>query len=215
MNALRSTALACGLMAVFGAPAAAACAPQKLVHITVTNVTPGVDPASFAAQPKNFYRVGTDKLRIEEALDAANHIHGVVVIAEPKIWMANLYDNTGKAIVDPGPTYFAKAPVVGTNLKGKLIGLEFGCENDFIAANAPKPVRSEVVGGAGYDVYRVVDGSDAVEILERPGSGAPAFVRYYRQGNLAMVLRYDLYSTNLPDDPALFMPPPGVRYVSP
>ncbi len=55
-------------------------------------------------------------LRIEEALDAANGIHGIVVVDEPKIWMANLYDKTGRLIIDPGPTYFAKAPIVGTDL---------------------------------------------------------------------------------------------------
>jgi hypothetical protein len=215
MNASLSAALACGLTFGFAAPAEATCAPQKLVHITVVNVTPGIDTTSFAAQPKNFYRIGSDKLRIEEALDAANGIHAVIVVAEPRIWMANLYDGTGKLIVDPGPTYFARAPIVGTNLKGKLAGLEFACENDFIAANAPTPVRSEAVGTTRYDVYRIVDGADAVEILERPGSGKPSLIRYYRQGALAMVLRYDLYATDLPDDFALFIPPANIHYSSP
>jgi hypothetical protein len=132
--------------------------------------------------------------------------------AEPNIWMANLYDGTGKHIVDPGPSFFAKAPVFGTRLSGKLIGLEFGCEAEFIAANAPKPVRVEQVGGIGFDVYRIEDGPDAVEILERSGTNIPAFVRYFHQGNLTAVLRYDLYLTNRPNDPSLFLPPPNVRY---
>lgn len=191
---------------------ATTCAPAQLAHITIANATRGVDPASFAAQPKNYYRIGSNKLRIEEAVDTANGIHGVVVVAEPNIWMANLYDGTGKHIVDPGPTFFAKAPVFGTRLSGKLIGLEFGCEAEFIAANAPKPVRVEQVGGIGFDVYRIEDGPDAVEILERSGTNIPAFVRYFHQGNLTAVLRYDLYLTNLPNDPSLFLPPPNVRY---
>ncbi len=90
--------------------------------------------------------------------------------------------------------------------------LEFGCEADFIAANAPRPVRSEQVGNDRYEVYRVDVGSDAVEILERPGSGIPALARYYQHGNLVMVLRYLLYETGLPDEPELFVPPPNVRY---
>ena len=168
--------------------------------------------ATTCAPPKNYYRIGSDKLRIEEAVDAASGIHGVVVVAEPNIWMANLYDGTGKHIVDSGPTFFAKAPVFGTRLSGRLIGLEFGCEADFIAANAPKPVRVEQVGGIGFDVYRIEDGPDAVEILERSSTNIPAFVRYFHQGNLTAVLRYDLYLTNLPNDPSLFLPPPNVRY---
>jgi hypothetical protein len=191
---------------------ATTCAPAQLVHITIANVSPGIDPASFAAQPKNYYRTGSDKVRIEEAVDAANAIHGVIVVAEPNIWMANLFDGTGKHIVDPGPTFLAKAPVFGTRLQGKLIGLEFGCEADFISANAPKPVRVEQVGGVGFDVYRVEEGPDAVEILERSGTNVPAFARYFHLGNLAAVLRYDLYVTNLPQDPSLFLPPPNVRF---
>ena len=192
---------------------AATCAPAKLVHIAVTNVTPGVSAASFPGQPKNYYRIGSDKLRIEEAVDSANGIHATVVVAEPNIWMANLYDGTGKHIVDPGPTFYAKAPVFGVQgLSGKLIGLEFGCEADFIAANGSKPARSEQVGGAGFDVYRFEDGANAIELLERPGSGIPAYARYYQQGALAMVLRYDLYQTGLANDPSLFVPPPNVHY---
>jgi hypothetical protein len=208
-----STVILIAVIFTFSARASAStCAPAKLVHITIADITPGIDLASFAAQPKNYYRIGSDKLRVEEAVDAANAIHGVIVVAEPSIWMANLYDGTGKHIVDPGPTFFAKAPVFGTMLSGKLIGLEFGCEADVIAANAPKPVRAEQVGGVGFDVYRIEEGPDAVEILERSGTNTPAFARYSHQGKLELVLRYDLYLTNLPDDPNLFLPPPNVRY---
>ena len=207
------TVILVAVILIFTARASATtCAPAQLVHITIANVTRGIDPTSFAAQPKNYYRTGGDKLRIEEAVDAANGIHGVIVVAEPNIWMANLYDGTGKHIVDPGPTFFAKAPIFGTKLSGKLIGLEFGCEAYFIAANAPKPVHVEQVGGIGFDVYRIEDGPDAVEILERSGTNIPAFARYFHQDNLAAVLRYDLYLTNLPSDPSLFLPPPNVRY---
>jgi hypothetical protein len=191
---------------------ATTCAPAQLVHITIANVMPGIDSTSFAAQPMNIYRIGSDRLRVEEAADAANGIHGVVVDAEPNIWMANLYDGSGKHIVDPGPTFFVRAPVFGPKLSSKLIGLEFGCEAEFVAANAPKPARVEQIGGLGFDVYRIEDGSDAVEILERSGTNVPALARYFRQGSLSAVLRYDLYVTNLSNDPSLFLPPPNIRY---
>jgi len=209
--------LFCGVLAtvffgVFAPAAAAVCAPEKLVHIVVSNATPGIPAGSFGAQPKVYYRIGSDKLRIEEALDAANGIHGIIVVAEPNIWMANLYDNTGKHIVDPGPTFYARAPVFGAHLSSKLISLEFGCEADFLAANAPKPVRSEQVGSDRFDVYRIEDGANAIELLERPGTNIPSFARYYQQGSLEMVLRYDLYLTGLPNDPGLFVPPPNIHY---
>lgn len=201
-------------IAVAAPAAASTCAPPKLVHIAVANVTPGIAAGTFGAQPKVYYRIGSDKLRIEEVLDAANGIHGLIVVSEPNIWMANLYDGTGKHIVDPGPTFFAKAPVFGIEgLSGKLTSLEFACEADFIAANAPKPVRTEQIGSDRYEVYRVEDGTDAVEILEQPGTGTPVFARYYHAGNLAMALHYEVYLTGLPNDPTLFIPPPDVHYV--
>lgn len=207
LPALAAFAIAYGI----AAPAiAASCAPPKLLHIAVANATPGIDAASFAAQPKNLYRVGNDRLRVEEALDAANKIHELIVVSEPNIWFANLYDNTGKHIVDPGPTFNTRALIFG--LEGKFTGLEFGCEADFIAVNAPKPVRAEAINGANFDVYRVEDRGDAIEILERSGTTTPAFARYYRGGKLATVIRYQVYATGLPDDPALFTPPPSVHF---
>jgi hypothetical protein len=151
-------------------------------------------------------------MRIEETLDAANGIHGLIVIAEPNIWMANLYDNTGKHIVDPGPTFFARAPVFGMPISPKLLGLEFGCEAEFLTANAASAVRTEQIGNMRYTVYRVDDDPDAVEILEKAGSNTPAFARYYHQGKLTSVFRYDLYTTGLTSNPDLFVPPSAIRY---
>jgi hypothetical protein len=191
---------------------AAVCAPAKLEHIRITNVTPGIDPSSFNGQPQDMYRLGDGKMRSEEAVDSINKIHGLLVTNEPNIWMVNLYDKTGKHIVDPGPTFYAKAPIAGIIPSKKLMSLEFGCEGDFIAAYAPTPARSEVVGSVMFDVFRVADGTDAVEILERPGSNVPSYVRYFQNGAPAFMLRYDLYETNLPDDPSLFAKPADIKY---
>ena len=126
--------------------------------------------------------------------------------------MANLYDRTGKHILDPGPTYFARAPVFGELLPGKLASLELGCEPAFIAEFAPHPIRQEQIGSARYDVYRVKDGTSAVELLELPGSKAPSFARYFSDGKLRIALRYDLYATDLEENPQLFVRPPGITY---
>ncbi len=37
-------------------------------------------------------------MRSEEAPDPANHIHGLIVTAEPDTWMVNLDNGTGKQI---------------------------------------------------------------------------------------------------------------------
>jgi hypothetical protein len=215
MERLRRFGLALSLAVWCGATTAnaAVCAPTSLVHIVVTAVTPGISAGSFEAQPRSIYRFGPDKLRIEEAPDPANAIHGLIVNAEPDIWMVNLFDGSGKHIVDPGPTFNVVAPVFGIEgIAPGLLALEFGCEAEYIAANAPAPVRSEQVGASRYQVYRVAEGTDAVEILELSGSAAPSFARLYHRGRLALALRYDLFTPGLPMDPKLFVRPSGVRF---
>ncbi|HZT13675.1 MAG TPA: hypothetical protein VFA29_12760, partial [Candidatus Baltobacteraceae bacterium] len=77
------------------------------------DVTPGVVAGTYGAQPKTFYRVGEDKLRVEEGLDRQNGIHELIVVAEPNVWMINLFTNSGRHMVDPGPTFKTVAPVIG------------------------------------------------------------------------------------------------------
>jgi hypothetical protein len=48
--------------------------------------------------------------------------------------------------------------------------------------------------------------------LELSGTSTPAYARYYHQGKMVELLRYDLYSTAPANDPNLFAPPAGVRY---
>jgi hypothetical protein len=206
-------ALCSAVVVAYAASAdAAICAPKQLVHVVVADITSDAPSTSFGAQPRAFYRLGSDRLRIEEAADPGNGIHGLIVISEPNIWMVNLYDRSGKHIVDPGPTFFAKAPVFGELLPGKLASLELGCEPAFIAEFAPNPVRQEQVGSARYDVHRVEDGVNAVEILALPGSKAPSFARRFRNGKLLIALRYDLYVADLAENPQLFVRPPGIKY---
>ncbi len=81
-----------------------------------------------------------------------------------------------------------------------------------MAEFAPNPIRQEQVGSALYEVYRVKDGANAVELLNVPGTKVPSFARYFRDGKLRVALRYDLYATDLPENPKLFVRPPGITY---
>jgi hypothetical protein len=191
---------------------AATCAPQSLVHIVAVNVTPGLPASSLAAKPQGVYRLGANKLRIEEAL-APNGTRSVIVVDEPDVWTANLDDRDGKHVIDSGTALVAEAPVFGFGIPSTLSALEFGCESNFIAANAPTPVGSEQIGDKRFNVYRVAAKSDAVEILEQSGTSTPAFARYYHQGKLVESLQYELYATGLTNNLDLFSRPLGVRYI--
>jgi hypothetical protein len=116
-------AMLCSTAPAFAAP----CAPKSLVHIVVTDVDPSIPPTAFGAQPKSYYRLGSGKARTEEALDAANGIHELLVVNSPNVWMANLYDNTGTHIVDPNPPTITQMPVFSDFMASpKFSTLEFG-----------------------------------------------------------------------------------------
>jgi hypothetical protein len=195
-------------------PAAATCAPASLVHIVTTETTPGLDPQSFDAKPKSLYREGAKHSRLEEQQDDKNMVHGLAVINEPNIWMANLYDRTGRHIVDPDPAQTTQAQVFPDDrISPKILDLEFGCEAAYVAANAPRIDRSETIGSVTLDVHRVTDKTEAVEILTKPGAATPSFARYYRSDKLVWAIRYDLYETGAAPDPDMFTAPKGVKYV--
>jgi hypothetical protein len=207
------TVIIVALSALATQAAAATCAPAGLVHIVTREITPGIDPVSFNAQPVSLFRQGARRSRLEEQPDEAHKSQALAVIDEPNIWMVNLTDRTGRHIVDPGPELAAHASVFADpKVSPRILELEFGCEAAFVAAHAAKVDHTENLEGVMLDVHRFMDGSEAVEILEKSGSADPLVARYYRGGKLAWVIRYDLYDTQAPADPAMFTAPAGIKF---
>lgn len=85
--------------------------PKTMTKISIRGVEPAPNPESFEAQPKIFWRAGTRYARIAESSDPQKRIHGLVIIKEPDIWMINLFDNSGRHMIDPGPSLNVHIPV--------------------------------------------------------------------------------------------------------
>ena len=79
--------------------------PKSMTRIATRVVEPEPEPGSFAAQTKTCWRAGTKYARIAEAPDAQHHIHALIIIKEPNLWMINLADKSGRHVVDPGPRW--------------------------------------------------------------------------------------------------------------
>jgi hypothetical protein len=198
--------------AVCGA-AMAACAPAGVIHIVTTETTPGIDPKSPDAKPQSLFRQGSTKSRLEQQPDDSNQVHVLAVIDEPNIWTVNLADRTGRHMVDPGPVMATRAAVFSDDrISPKILELEYGCEAAFVAAHAPTAERNETVDGVLLEIHKFTDGAESVEILRKPGASDPLVARYYRSGKLVWAVRYDLYDTDAPTDPAMFAQPTGIKY---
>jgi len=200
------------LVALVSAPAAAAtCAPPTLTRIVTRSVGPDIQPGSFRAQPITLYRKGERFARNEEAPNPEQRQHLLTIVAEPDIWMVNQVDQTGKHMLDPGPIFQAKVPIVaGLGVPAAFMELEFGCEAAF-ARTRGREAGARTAGGKTAKIYALQEGDRRLEVL-LTDQGLPAEVAYYQGVRTILTIRYDAYETGMPDDPTLFQKPEGVTF---
>lgn len=189
------------------------CAPQKLTRMTVRNISPGLAASSPAAQPRTMWRRDAIYLRSEESPDPQRG-QPVVIISEPDIWQVNLATRTGLHQIDPGPELIVHAPIlpVSPGMPPQLLGLEYGCELQFLQAAGAAEPRQIVPWGADKAGLHVVEiGPHAVTVLMNIRREAPLMLAYIRDGKPVFAIRYDAYRADLPDNPGLFQPPKNMR----
>lgn len=188
---------------------------NKMMKIVARDTSPDTPSDSFGAKPKTLYRMGETYGRSEEMPDPDQGIHGLTVIAEPKIWMINLWDKTGRLIIDPGPTYVFRASIIppeGRNQRPPLRDFEFGREYEFLrlhkATGSQEPIR-----GKPYDVLSVSLDGYALKLFSTKGEDKPFRVVVSKAGRVLCQYDYDEYKTDLPPRMDLFKPPDGVKIV--
>lgn len=190
------------------------CAPAKLTRMIVRNISPNLLAAATTAQPRLLYRKGSTQLRSEDSPDPGRNAHNIVVISEPHMWAINMATATGQHSIDPGPELNVHAPIlpVGIGVPPTLMGLEFGCEAEFVARYAPQPRQAVAWGADRALVHAVAVDEHVVTILMRERDPAPLMIVYAREGKPVFALRYDEWRTGLSDSPALFEPPKTVTF---
>jgi tetratricopeptide (TPR) repeat protein len=186
---------------------------NKMMKIVVRDTSPDTPSTSFGAKPKTLYRMGEIYGRNEELPDLENGIHGLLVIAEPKLWMINLLDKTGKLIIDPGPTFAFRAPIIpsqGKNQKPVLQDFELGREYDFLHQHKAKQGQ-RVLNGKKYDMLSLsIEGYDII-MFSQEGKQEPFRVIVSRGQSLVCQYDYDEYKTGLAPQMDLFEPGKDIR----
>jgi hypothetical protein len=176
---------------------------------------PSVDPASFPAQPKTLYRLGTRYGRLEEGANPATGIHSLAVVNEPDVWLVNRVDRTGRHVVDPGPSLNFRAQVFGGDgVPAAVRDLELGCEQAFLDANAARPAGTDSVRGQECALQRVEVGEFRVAICLATATRAPRRITIHQGDRLHLSLDYDSYEV-LPTDLGLFERPAGIVFPPP
>jgi len=202
-----------GLLACADEAFAGPCVPDKMLRITYSNNAKGITPDSFAAQPKTIYRLGSRYGRIEEQPDVPQGIHGLVIVNEPDMWVINLARRAGQHMVDGGPTYFFRAPLLTDPASPFFMQMEFGCEIGYLTSLGATPQRFQD-GALSYSRYEVSQGDERITVLTTPDGARPTTVQFMRGLVHILSVHYLEYQTGLPTNPDLFQPPAGISVQS-
>ncbi len=200
-------------------PLLAQCAPARLVRVVIRDQSPGAPPDSFQARPKTIFRLGATFARIEEMEDKENGIHGLVVVNSPDSWMVNLYDGTGRHVVDPDPegkvhVQLLNADMLDGALPAEFFKLEIGCEVAFFndrrspIATLKTPEGDKVKQAVGLGKWKIV-------LVRQDEKGPPEMLFLFRDDDIVAVWTYVSYEELVPPDMKLFSKPSGVKFVEP
>jgi hypothetical protein len=170
---------------------------------------PEVLPDSFGAKPKVLYRQGNGLGRLEEAADPSQQLHALIVVHEPDIWMVNLFDNTGRHIVDEGPSYVFRAPVLPPDSFEQWKAFEFGCEVAFLKSAGAERLVLSTRGAVRYTLRL---GGTEVQLFTDL-SDKPLSVDV-TTNQLHYSMRYLTYEF-VDSSPTLFSMPEGITWTSP
>jgi hypothetical protein len=190
------------------------CWPQavpKMIMITTRLVDPKAAPNSFSSQPKTCWRAGTRYARVAEAPDWQNHVHGLVIVNEPDVWVINLFDKSGTHMVDSGPTFNAELPIfdLPQGSKMKLSTLEFGREMGFVNKNGARRSPGGMLQGRRTSRYDLTVDGRKLTLWADIKTQMPVRISLAEHGHI-QTIEYLAYDENLPFDPSLFRPPAGI-----
>ena len=182
---------------------------NKMLFVEYRLVSKQIAADSFDAQPKRVWRIGMDFLRFEDAPNPQTKIHGLIVVAEPDIWIADLNTNQAQHTVDPGPIYKIHFPLFASETSEKLRQLEFGHELEFFHDNHAKELASQDFDGFKCRVYRFeTDDREVLLFVKTDDTPVQVVVKSPEYEYAMRFLRYD---ANRKPDKSLFQLPPGVQ----
>jgi hypothetical protein len=190
-----------------------ACAdvPAKMIHAIVQMSGTDFPADSFAAKPKTFWRASNQYCRIDEEPDPPNGIHGRMVVNEPDAWLINLADQTAKHVLDTGPTFNCKLPILAYDpetARSKIGELEIGRELEFFQSNGAKLIDGpKLEFEAKYYEMKIAD--SVLRLVERVDIHAPILIGLIR-GEKLYEAHYLLWG-EVPFKADVFAKPVGVK----
>jgi len=190
-------------------PMAAHAVEEKMLYVEYRLVSKKITADSFDAQIKKVWRIGKDYLRFEDAPNPQTKIHGLIIVAEPDIWIVDRNSNQAQHTVDPGPELKIHFPLFASETSPKLRELEFGKELEYFRVNNAKELPAQDVDGFKCKVFRLeMDDREVLLFLKTDDTPLQIAVK---SPEYEYAMRFLRYEPNRKADKLLFQLPPGVQ----
>lgn len=190
-------------------PLAAQAADDKMLYVEYRLTGKQVAADSFDAQMKKVWRIGREYLRFEDAPNPQTKIHGLIIVAEPDIWVVDRNTNQAQHTVDPGPNYKIHFPLFASETSAKLRGLEFGYELEYFHENDAKELPVQDVDGIKCKVLRIdIDDREVTLFLKTNDTPLQIAVK---SPEYEYAMRFLRYEPDRKPDKLLFQLPLGVQ----
>jgi len=190
-------------------PLAAQAADDKMLYVEYRLIGKQIAADSLDAQLKKVWRIGKDYLRFEDAPDPKSKIHGLIIVAEPDIWIVDRNTNQAQHSVDPGPVFKIHFPLFASIASEKLRQIEFGYELDFFYMNAARELPAQDVDGIKCRLLRLdIDDLEVTLFLKTNDTPLQIVVKSPER---EFAMRFVRYESDRKPDKSLFQLPSGVQ----
>lgn len=188
----------------------AAHAQEKMLYVEYRVISPNLPSSSAESQTRKLWLVSDKYMRFEDVPNPETNIHGLIIVAEPDIWVIDRKTNQGEHSVDPGPSYAVHFPMLATESSERLRQLEFGGEIAFFQQNGARELAPQVVDGVNCRVLALDQIDDRQLLLYVRRDGRP-FQVTVKAGSTEYSVRLVKYEPDSEPDLGLFKPPMGVK----
>jgi hypothetical protein len=190
-------------------PFAAQAADDKMLYVEYRLVGKQIADDSFDAQTKKVWRIGDKYLRFEDAPNPQTKIYGLIIVAEPDIWIVDRNSNQAQHTVDPGPNYKIHFPLFASETVEKLREIEFGRELEYFRENNAKELGAEEVDGFKCKVFRLAIEDREVTLFLKTNETPLQIV--VKSPDYEYAMRFLRYEPERKPDKSQFQLPPGVQ----
>jgi hypothetical protein len=204
--------------AIVGCAFSASAQSLEMTKIVLRYSSPEISADSFATKPKTVYRVGDKYSRIEEQPDPQRNVQIVIITKEPDSWTIDLVSRTAQHIVDPGPSFNARIPILWSPTRQgqsdadkELTRLEYGGEAHFFRLHDQRDLGVRTTDNKECQVFAIKVGARQLVLMLDKNTQKPVQIDVSKDGKPEFSVHYISYETGLPFDPSLFELPQGLK----